>query len=153
MKLPEAKTNVNKSWDRVLRRLKDTKQDDIYSGYLDSFARALDPHSSFFSKDVLEDFEITMSLSLEGIGATLSSQDGFTIIDALVPGGAAARSSLLLPQDKIIAVGQGEKGELENVVEWDLRDVVRKIRGKKVQKFGSQFCVKKVKAKSVWKLF
>ncbi len=131
MKLPEAKANVIKSWDRVSKRLTETKQDDIYAGYLDSFARALDPHSSFFSKDVLEDFEITMSLSLEGIGATLSSNDGFTIIDALVPGGAAARSGLLQPQDKIVAVGQGEKGEFENVVEWDLRDVVRKIRGKK----------------------
>ena len=130
-KLPEAKKNVMKTWERGLRRIAETKQDDIYAGYLDSFARALDPHSSFFSKDVLEDFEISMSLSLEGIGATLSSQNGFTVIEALVPGGAAARSGQLEPQDKIMAVGQGEKGALENVVELDLRDVVRKIRGKK----------------------
>lgn len=130
-KLPEAKKNVLKTWDRGLRRIDETKQDDIYAGYLDSFARALDPHSSFFSKDVLEDFEISMSLSLEGIGATLSSQDGFTVIEALVPGGAAARSGQLEPQDKIMAVGQGDKGPMENVVELDLRDVVRKIRGKK----------------------
>lgn len=130
-KLPEAKKNVIKTWDRGIRRIAETKQDDIYAGYLDSFARALDPHSSFFSRDVLEDFEISMSLSLEGIGATLSSQDGFTVIEALVPGGAAARSGQLEPQDKIMAVGQGEKGTMENVVELDLRDVVRKIRGKK----------------------
>jgi carboxyl-terminal processing protease len=131
MKLDEAKSNVIKSWDRTVKRTVDTKEDDIYAGYLDSFARGLDPHSSFFSKDVLEDFEIQMSLSLEGIGATLSSQEGFTVVEALVPGGSAARSGQIQPQDKIIAVGQGEKGALENVVEMDLRDVVRKIRGEK----------------------
>lgn len=131
LKLEDAKQNVAKNWERTLKRAVDTKTDDIYSGYLDSFARALDPHSSFFSKDVMEDFEISMSLSLEGIGATLSSQDGFTVIEALVPGGSAARSGQLQPQDKIIAVAQGEKGIPENVVEMDLRDVVRKIRGEK----------------------
>jgi carboxyl-terminal processing protease len=131
MKLEEAKSNVIKNWERAVKRTVETKDDDIYAGYLDSFARGLDPHSSFFSKDVLEDFEIQMSLSLEGIGATLSQQDGFTVVEALVPGGSAARSGQLKPQDKIIAVGQGEKGVAENVVEQDLRDVVRKIRGEK----------------------
>jgi carboxyl-terminal processing protease len=131
MKLEEAKSNVIKNWERAVKRTIETKDDDIYAGYLDSFARGLDPHSSFFSKDVLEDFEIQMSLSLEGIGATLSQQDGFTVVEALVPGGSAARSGQLKPQDKIIAVGQGEKGVAENVVEQDLRDVVRKIRGEK----------------------
>jgi carboxyl-terminal processing protease len=131
MKLKEAKSNVIKNWERTVKRVQDTKEDDIYAGYLDSFARALDPHSSFFSKDILEDFEIQMSLSLEGIGATLSSTDGFTVVEALVPGGAAALSSQIEPQDKIVAVGQGEKGVMENVIEMDLRDVVRKIRGEK----------------------
>jgi carboxyl-terminal processing protease len=131
MKLDEAKTNVKKNWDRAVKRTQETTSDDIFSGYLDCFARGLDPHSSFFSKDVLEDFEIQMSLSLEGIGATLSSQDGFTVIESLVPGGSAARSGQLQPQDKIIAVGQGEKGAMENVVEQELRDVVKKIRGEK----------------------
>ncbi len=130
MKLEEAKSNVLKSYERALKRMRETDRDDLYSGYLDSFARALDPHSSFFSRDVLEDFEIQMRLSLEGIGATLSSQDGFTVVEQLVPGGAAARSSLIEPQDKIIAVGQ-ETGPMENVIDEDLKDVVKKIRGKK----------------------
>lgn len=130
MKLEEAKSNVIKNYDRSLKRMKETDKDDLYSGYLDSFARALDPHSSFFSRDVLEDFEIQMRLSLEGIGATLSSQDGFTVVEQLVPGGAAARSGLIEPQDKIIAVGQ-ETGPMENVIDEDLKDVVKKIRGKK----------------------
>ena len=71
-----------------------------------------------------------MSLSLQGIGATLSSQDGFTVVEDLVPGGPAARSGLIDPQDKIIAVGQ-DGGPMENVIEMELREVVKKIRGKK----------------------
>lgn len=130
-KLNEAKANVIKSWERAVKRMSETKQDDIYASYLDAFALGLDPHSSYFSRDVNEDFRIQMSLSLEGIGATLSSQDGFTVIEALVPGGAAARSGLVNPQDKIVAVAQGEKGQMENVIEMDLRDVVKKIRGSK----------------------
>lgn len=130
MKLAEAKTTVIKNYERAVKRIQETKQDDLFSGYLDAFARALDPHSSFFSRDVLEDFEIQMRLSLEGIGATLSSQDGFTVVEQLVPGGAAAKSGLIEPQDKIIAVGQA-KDKMENVIDQDLKDVVKKIRGKK----------------------
>jgi carboxyl-terminal processing protease len=130
MKLDEAKKNVLKNYERAFKRTEETSQDDLYSGYLDAFARALDPHSSFFSRDVLEDFEIQMRLSLEGIGATLSSQDGFTVVEQLVPGGAAAKSSQIEPQDKIVAVGQ-ETGPMENVIDMDLKDVVKKIRGNK----------------------
>ncbi len=130
MKIDEAKKNVAKNYERAAKRTQDTTQDDLFSGYLDSFARALDPHSSFFSKDVLEDFEIQMRLSLEGIGATLSSQDGFTVVEQLVPGGAAAKSGLIEPQDKIVAVGQNQ-GPMENVIDMDLKEVVKKIRGNK----------------------
>lgn len=130
MKLDEAKDRVKKNYDLAIKRLNETSIDDLYSGYLDSFARSLDPHSSFFSKDVLSDFQIQMSLSLEGIGATLSSENGFTVVEQLVPGGAAAKSGLVEPQDKIIAVGQ-EKGDMENVIDMDLKDVVKKIRGPK----------------------
>jgi len=138
MKQEEAQQQVVRNYDRVLKRIKDTAKDDIYSNYLDSFGRALDPHSSYFSRDVLEDFEISMSLSLEGIGATLSSQDGFTVVEQLIDGGSAKGSGKMQTQDKITAVGQfkenGEAGKMENVVEEDLRDVVRKIRGPKGSK-------------------
>jgi carboxyl-terminal processing protease len=130
MKLEEAKKNVVKNYERAVKRIEDTKQSDLFSDYLDSFARALDPHSSFFSRDSLEDFEIQMRLSLEGIGATLSSQDGFTVVEQLVPGGAAAKSGLIEPQDKIIAVGQ-EPAKMDNVIDMDLKEVVKKIRGNK----------------------
>lgn len=130
MKIEEAKKSVLKNYDRAVKRVEETTPEDLLVQYLDSFARALDPHSSFLSRDFFEEFNINMSLSLEGIGATLSQQDGFTIIDALVPGGAAARSGLVQTQDKILAVGQ-EKGQMENVIDMDLKDVVKKIRGKK----------------------
>lgn len=130
IKLEEAKTRVVKNYERNLKRMKDTKFDELISNYLNSFAMSLDPHSNFFSKDSFEDFNIDMSLSLEGIGATLSQQDGFTTIEALVPGGSAAKSKNLEPQDKIVAVSKKD-GKMEYVVDMDLKDVVKLIRGPK----------------------
>lgn len=131
MKLEEAKQQIVRNYERALKRVQDFKKDDLLSSYLDSFARALDPHSSYLSSDALEDFEITMRLSLEGIGATLSNQDGFTVIEQLIPGGAAEASGKLKNKDRIIAVGQGKDGAFQNVIEMELRDVVKLIRGPK----------------------
>ena len=125
---------VKRSYDRVLRKMEKQKPEKVLVGYLNSFAHSLDPHTSYFSADALETFEIQMSLSLEGIGTTLTSEDGFTVINSLVKGGAADRSGKIFPQDKIIAVGQFDKNRpkaFENIVEWDLQDVVHLIRGKK----------------------
>ena len=95
-----------------------------------AYALALDPHSSFLSADDLADFRIQMRLSLEGIGAALRTDNGFTFIESLVPGGAAARSDKLQPKDKIIAVKQtGE--EPVSTIDMDIRDVVKLIRGPK----------------------
>ena len=113
------------------KRNLEMKDDDVYSMFLDSFASALDAHSSYLSKDVLEDFEISMRLSLEGIGTSLSWDDGYTTVEALIPGGAAERSKEVKPKDKIIAVGQGKSGTMEPVIDKPLRDVVKLIRGKK----------------------
>jgi carboxyl-terminal processing protease len=148
MKQADAQAQVVRNYDRVVKRVKDTKAEDIYSGYLDSFARSLDPHSSYFSADSFDDFEISMSLSLEGIGATLSSQDGFTVIEQLIDGGSAKASGKLQAQDKIVAVGQlkdTDKPEMDNVVEMELRDVVKKIRGPKGTKVRLEILRKKDK--------
>ena len=142
-KLKDARSKIVRRYKRQLKRVKSQTKEDLYSVYLDAFAHTLDPHSSYFSADAMEDFRITMALSLEGIGATLSSDDGFTVIEQLIPGGAAARDGRLQPKDKIVAVGQGsgggEKSEkfmsnLDDVFDMDLRDVVKKIRGKKGSK-------------------
>lgn len=134
MKEDEAKQQVIRNYERVQKRMEEMKSEDMWALYVDAYARSLDPHSSYLSRDQLEDFEIQMRLSLEGIGATLSSRDGFTVIEQLLPGGAAFESGLLRPKDKIIAVAQGEKGEYSNVIERELREVVRLIRGKKGSK-------------------
>ncbi len=131
MKEDEARQQVVRNYERTFKRVQDSKKEEHYSNYVDAFARALDPHSSYLAQDQLEDFEIQMRLSLEGIGATLSSQDGFTVIEQLIAGGSADRSGKLKPKDKIIAVAQGKDGEFTNVIEMDLRDVVRLIRGPK----------------------
>ncbi len=130
-KLPEAKKNVIKNYERILKRIEKETPEDNIAEYLDAFAHALDPHSSFFSADVLENFQIQMSLSLEGIGATLSWKDGFTVVENLVPGGAADKSGLIKPKDKIVAVRQSKSKTAENVIDMELNDVVKKIRGKK----------------------
>lgn len=130
IKIDEAKSRVIKNYERNLKRIKEVKFEELVSNYLNSFALALDPHSTFFSKDFYEDFNIDMKLKLEGIGATLSQEDGFTTIEALVTGGAAAKSGLLEPKDKIIAVSKKD-GKMENVVDMELKDVVKMIRGPK----------------------
>ncbi|HMN66920.1 MAG TPA: S41 family peptidase [Bdellovibrionales bacterium] len=131
MKMDEAKQQIIRNYERALKRVQEFKKEDLLSSYIDSFARALDPHSSYLSADALEDFEIQMRLSLEGIGATLSSQDGFTVIEQLIPGGAADASGKLKVKDRILAVGQGKEGPFTNVIEMELRDVVKLIRGPK----------------------
>jgi len=130
IKMDEAKQRVIKNYERNLKRIKDTKDEDLVANYLNSFALSLDPHSAFLAKDPYEDFKIDMGLSLEGIGATLSQEDAFTVVEALVTGGAAAKSGLIEPKDKIVAVSKKD-GKMENVIDMDLKDVVKLIRGPK----------------------
>ena len=116
--------------DEKNKLVKTCKYEKWYAVYLDSFARALDPHSSYFSQYELDDFEINMKLSLEGVGASLSSRYGYTVIERLLPGGAAFRSGQLKKKDRILAIGQ-KRQEMINIFGWDLRDVVEMVRGKK----------------------
>ncbi|MCA9538844.1 MAG: PDZ domain-containing protein [Myxococcales bacterium] len=130
-KLDEAKKRLIHRYELITRRVDEQTQADIFSGFLDAFANALDPHTTYFSADDLEDFRISMNLSLEGIGAVLGSRDGYTVVQEVVPGGAADRHGGLRAKDKIIAVAQGDRGEPVDVIDMALRDVVRQIRGKK----------------------
>jgi carboxyl-terminal processing protease len=131
MKLDEAKSKLVHRYELNLKRINEFSRSDLYDALLNSFASALDPHSSYLGKEVLEDFQIAMSLSLEGIGASLISEDGYTVIQELIPGGAAARSKLLEPKDKILSVSykEGGKEEMKDVIDMDLRNVVKLIRG------------------------
>jgi carboxyl-terminal processing protease len=129
-KLQQAKEQLIHRYELVTKRLRERQVEGPVNGFAEAFAGALDPHSTYMSADHFEDFQIQMNLSLEGIGASLSSEDGFTVIDDTIPGGGAERSGLLKPKDKIIAVAQ-EGGKAVPVMDMDLRDVVKLIRGKK----------------------
>jgi carboxyl-terminal processing protease len=128
--LEEAKGKLIHRYELMTRRAREMNHEDVYASFLDAFATALDPHSNYFSADVVEDFNIGMSLSLEGIGVALSSRDGYSVVEKVIPGGATDRMGVLLPNDKIIAVAQGD-GEYVDIIDMNLRDVVRLIRGKR----------------------
>ncbi len=129
--LEDAKKKLIHRYELMTKRISEMDDADRYAEFLRAYANALDPHSTYFSADDLEDFRISMGLSLEGIGAVLSSIDGYTIVSEVVPGGAADRHGKLKAQDKIIAVTQIPGGEAVDVIDMALRDVVRQIRGKK----------------------
>jgi carboxyl-terminal processing protease len=128
--LAEAKKQQIHRYEIQTMRVVERNPEKLVTNLAESFARALDPHTSYLSPENMEDLRIQMQLSLEGIGALLSSDNGFTVIEELIPGGGAERSGLLKPKDKIIAVAQeGEKPV--DVIDMDLRDVIKLIRGKK----------------------
>ena len=130
-KLPEAKRLLAHRYELRTKRLRELPQWEIYSIFLDSFATALDPHSNYLSPEAVEDFRISMSLSLEGIGVALSERDGYSVVERIIPGGAADRIEKgLEPNDKIIAVAE-DGGEAVNIVDMPLREAVSLIRGKK----------------------
>ncbi len=126
--IEKAREKLKKRYELAIKRHNDLNKDRVYGVFLNAFSTALDPHSSYLPVEELEDFRIRTALSLEGIGASLRSEDGFTIVASMVKGGAAEKSGLLKINDKIIAVGQ-ENGEPVDVIDMDLQEVVKKIRG------------------------
>lgn len=126
--LDKAREKMKKRYELIVKRHNDLNKDRVYGVFLNAFSMALDPHSSYMPVEELEDFRIRTRLSLEGIGASLRSEDGFTIVASLVKGGAAEKSGLLKINDKILAVAQ-ENGEPVDVIDMDLQEVVKKIRG------------------------
>ncbi|HHZ78861.1 MAG TPA: tail-specific protease [Candidatus Lambdaproteobacteria bacterium] len=137
-------TSLKEGKERLMKRVrglwKDFSQyenDDVVSMYLNSMAAAYDPHSSYLAAQDLKNFDISIKLSLEGIGAVLRWEDGYTVVNSIVPGGAAARNGKLKPDDRIIAVAQGDKA-FESVIDMRLNNVVQLIRGKRGTKVGLQ---------------
>lgn len=112
-----------------LERAYQAHSEDAFSAYMNALTAVYDPHTAYFSPRASENFNIDMSLSLDGIGAVLQSDNEYTKIVRLIAGGPAAKEGQLKPGDRIVAVAQGKKGEMVNVVGWRLDDVVSKIRG------------------------
>ncbi len=133
--------SLENSAEKTLKRIKNqlnyfkqTRNEDVFNIYINSISSIYGPHTSYMSPKNSEDFDINMSLSLEGIGALLSPDGPYTSISSLIPGGPAEKSGLLKPKDKIIGVGQDDDKEIVDVVGWRLDDVVELIRGPKNSK-------------------
>jgi len=107
------------------------ENEDVFQIYLNAFGETIEPHTNYMSPITAENFGINMSLSLEGIGAQLTSQNDYVTITRIIPGGPAAKSGKLEENDKIIGVAQGDEGEMVDVIGWRLDDVIQLIRGKK----------------------
>ncbi|MBC3349424.1 MULTISPECIES: carboxy terminal-processing peptidase [Pseudomonas] len=121
---------LTKRYKNQLARLDQTRAEDIFQAYINTFAMSYDPHTNYLSPDNAENFDINMSLSLEGIGAVLQSDNDQVKIVRLVPAGPADKTKQVGPADKIIGVAQGNK-EMVDVVGWRLDEVVKLIRGPK----------------------
>jgi carboxyl-terminal processing protease len=121
---------ISRRYARIQRFLKEYEPDDVLQVYLTALAHVYDPHSDYMGRAQLENFSIGMKLSLFGIGALLRSEDGYCKIQELIPEGPAEKSKKIKPNDKIIAVAQGDTEPVE-VVDWKLDKVVELIRGAK----------------------
>ncbi|MEJ2698143.1 MAG: carboxy terminal-processing peptidase [Desulfuromonadales bacterium] len=128
--LTKAKEKVAKSYEAFFSRMLEEKTQDRYDRFFNAIAQAYDPHTNYFPPETKEDFDIHMRGSLEGIGATLREEDGYTKVVSIIPGSAASRQGQLRAEDVILMVAQG-KEEPVDVTDMPLRDVVRLIRGKK----------------------
>ena len=126
----EIKELLVKRYKNRLGLTRQTKSEDVYQLYINSFTEAYDPHTQYYSPRGMENFNINMSLSLEGIGAVLQQDEEFTKVVSLVPAGPADKAGTLKPNDKIIGVGQ-EPETIVDVIGWRLSDVVQLIRGEK----------------------
>ena len=132
--LEEAKDKTKKRMNNQLNYFEQTRNDDVFNIFVNSIASIFGPHTTYMSPKNSEDFDINMSLSLEGIGALLSSDGLYTSISSLVPGGPAEKTDLIKPKDKIIGVGQDDEGKIVDVIGWRIDDVVELIRGPKGSK-------------------
>jgi carboxyl-terminal processing protease len=120
---------LGKRYGRMLKRINQLDSDDVFDTFMNSFARTLDPHSSYLSPRQSEEYRIQMSLSYQGIGASLQLDDELVQVLNVITGGPASADGRLSANDRITAVGQGDVGDMVDVVGWQLDDVVQLIRG------------------------
>lgn len=127
----EISESLKKRYQRIEKAIYQYNSDDVFQYYMNAFVGSYDPHTTYFSPPDADNFQIDMSLSLEGIGARLMQNLDYTQVAEIIPGGPAYKSKELRKDDKIIGVAQGDDGEMVDVIGWRLDDVVSKIRGPK----------------------
>lgn len=126
----DAADTLRKRYQRVIARVDKITPEDVFESLMNAYASTYDPHSNYFSPRSSEEYRIQMSLSYEGIGASLQLDDDYVTVSNILPGGPAAADGTLKPKDRITAVGQGTDGAMTDVIGWRLDDVVQLIRGK-----------------------
>ena len=129
--MPEIVKTLDKRYASFEARVRELKSDDVFQTLMNAYAGAIEPHTAYMTPRTSENFNISMRLSLEGIGAVLQKEDEHTVIRSIVPGGPAALSGKLQVGDRIVGVGQGETGTFTDVIGWRIDDVVDLIRGPK----------------------
>lgn len=127
----EGRETLGKRYQRLYTNAFQFDANDVFQLFINAFTTSIEPHTSYFSPRSSENFDISMRLSLEGIGAVLKSESDYTVVQRIVPGGPADISKQLHGNDKIIGVGQGSDGEIVDIIGWRLQDVVELIRGPK----------------------
>lgn len=129
--LEQAKAKIHRRYERRLGIIQQREAAEVQEAYVNSMTQLFDPHSSFLSADTLENFNSSVQNSFVGIGALLQDEDGICTIKDILPGGPAEASRKLEAGDEILGVAQGVDGEFEDIIDMQLRYIVRKIKGKK----------------------
>ena len=127
----EVQETLQKRYERIRTSTFQINASDVFQSFMNAYTTAIEPHTAYFSPRTSENFDISMRLSLEGIGAVLSADNDYTQVQRVIPGGPADLSGQLHPEDRIVGVGQNESGEMVDVIGWRLDDVVDLIRGPK----------------------
>ena len=130
-KQDDIKKTLAKRYTNIQKRTNQLNENDIFKHYINAYAAAIDPHTSYLSPRSFDNFEIRMSLSLEGIGALLANDGDHTVVERIIPGGPADLSDLLHAKDKIVGISQQNEQEFTDVIGWRLEEVVELIRGPK----------------------
>ena len=134
----EIKETLQKRYKGIAKRSTQVDAEDVYQLFINAFASTLEPHTNYLSPRTSENFEIRMSLSLEGIGALLRTDGEYTVVEKIIPGGPADLSDLLHGSDRIVGISQQGEKEFKDVVGWRLEEVVALIRGAKGTKVNLQ---------------
>ena len=127
----EISQTLSKRYEGIARRVNQMEAEDVFQAFVNAFTLSVEPHTSYMSPRIAENFDIGMRLSLQAIGAVLRNENEFTEVQSTVPGGPAERSGQISGGDRIVGVAQGKDGEMEDVIGWRLQDVVDLIRGPK----------------------
>ena len=125
----DIKQTIIDRYERRIRRITQRTNEDYFSIIMNNFTSQFDPHSAYLSPKSAEDFDMQMSLSLEGIGALLGIEDDYAKVVSLVPGGPAAKSNQLSPDDRIVSIRQAYEEKSTDVVGWRIDEIVKLIRG------------------------